>query len=619
MQLQVKSSVFLAFIVVFSLTVGCDKEFHSVGIDLFEDYGFKIQSETYPVYVYQDQVEKVQTNGLPLTMLGSYSHPVFGKTKAHFTSQLQINQSPFFGNYSQDREDEGDPSSPNVIPEDETVTEVFLEIPFFTNQNDADSDGVIDERDIDPSDPQSDTDGDGLSDLLETQAGTNPLNIDSDGDGINDAEDEDNESYDAGDNVYQVDSLYGNRNARFTLKVQELTYYLSQLDPADNFASSLPYYNDTDYAQQGFVGETLFEGTYELDFSEIPFYYDEDDPETEVDERTQVEGRLTPRIRVPLDPSFFQENLIDLEGSETLSDQANFQSHMKGVIIQADQFSEDLLMLLDINSASIKIQYDYNLYNDAGSSDDLTDDFTERDTQTFNLILGGVTFTTLTTENGNPAPASALLSGLQEQASEKIFVQGGRYFANVSLFGRTEQEQLEAIRPIKIERRLVNEANLRFFVSDLYESNPNLYLPERLYLYLSPSGDPLPDYAVDNTFTISGTNANKYILGGMLQYGDNGLPSHYKFTITENINTLLNKALIEDTTLSLSDFDNFSLGLVIGADINLVSTSEALLTEGRGAIKYPTAGVLNPFGVELWGNASEFPSAELEIIYNATR
>ena len=619
MQLQVKSSLLVAFIVVFSLTVSCDKEFHNVGIDLFENYGFKIQSETYPVYLYQEQLEKVQTNGLPLTMLGSYFHPVFGKTKAQFTSQLQINQDPFFGNYSQDREDEGDPSSPNVIAEDEIVTEVFLEIPFFTNQNDADSDGVIDERDIDPSDPQSDTDGDGLSDLLETQAGTNPLSSDSDGDGINDAEDTDNESYDAGDNVYQIDSLYGNRNTSFNLKVQELTYYLSQLDPADNFASSLPYYNDTDYAQQGFVGETLFEGTYELDFSEIPFYYEEDDPETEVDERTQIEGRLSPRIRVPLDTSFFQENLINLEGSQVLSNQANFQSHMKGLIIQADQFSDDLLMLLDINNASIKIQYDYNLYNDGGSTDDLTDDFTERDNQTFNLILGGVTFTTLITENGNSAPTTALLSGIQEQPSEKIFVQGGRYFANVSLFGRTEQEQLEAIRPIKSERRLVNEANLRFFVSDLYEINPNLHLPERLYLYLSSSGNPLPDYAVDNTFALSGTNADKYILGGMLHYGDNGLPSHYEFTITENINTLLNKALIEDNTLSLSDYDNFSLGLVLGANINLVTTNEALLTEGRGSIKYPITGALNPFGVELWGNASATPSAELEIIYNATR
>ncbi len=618
MQIKHSLSIIAVLLVIVFGVSSCDKEFHNVGIDLFENYGFEIQTETHPVYIYQDQLEKVQTNGLPLSMFGEYTHPVFGKTKSQITSQLLINTGPMFGNFTQEREEKGDPDNVSVIPENETVSEVYLEIPFFTNQNDSDLDGVIDSRDIDPEDNQSDTDGDGITDLAETQSGTNPLDVDSDGDDITDDDDDDSSSYDAGDNVYEIDSLYGNRNASFNLKVKELTYYLSQLDPDENFAALRPYFSNTDYASLGFTRETLFEGNFQLDFEEIPYYYEEDDPDTEEDETTMIEGRLTPRIRVPLDKLFFQENLIDLEGEDALENLSNFQSIFKGIIIQADQFSDDLMMLLDINNAQIKVRYNYDVNNENGTTDDITDDFTETANGNFNLPLGGVTFNTIQTESGDPAIMESVLAGIQKKPSEKIYIQGGKYFANLSLFGQTATQQRDAILPIKSERRLVNQANLRLYVSDLYRTNSSLYLPERLYLYLSPSGNPLPDYAVDNTVG-SGTNGDKYILSGLLQMDDSGLPSHYAFTITENINTLLNKATIEDGTLSMEDYDNFNLGLILGANISQIVPREGFLINDRGMIKYPTMGALNPFGVELFGNLAEIKAAELEVIYNATR
>ena len=131
-----KSSIFKSLALVFGvfLTAGCDKEFHSVGIDLLENSIFEMESETYPLYLFQNQLERVQTNGMPLAMLGNYSHPVFGKTEATITSQLQINPAYVFGNYSQVLEEAGDPDDVKVIDENESVTEVFLEIPFFNNQ-----------------------------------------------------------------------------------------------------------------------------------------------------------------------------------------------------------------------------------------------------------------------------------------------------------------------------------------------------------------------------------------------------------------------------------------------------------------------------------------------------
>lgn len=612
-------SLGVPLLAAFILFLSCDKEFHSVGVSLFENYGFETQSETYPVFLFQDQFEKVQTDGLPLGQLGQYTHPTFGKTEAHFTSQLAINSNPLFGNYNQENEDQGDSDNPYMIQENETVTAVYLEIPFFNNLNDSDQDGVIDRLDSDPDDATSDSDGDGLSDTVETQSGTNPLDSDSDGDGIADAEDEDSSSYDAGNKVYEIDSLYGNRAARFRFKVQELTYFLSPLDPAFNFATTKPYFNDMDYASSGFVGETLFDGEIQLNFDEIRFNYTEDDPETEIDETTQVEERLTPRIRVPLNRDFFQKKLLDLEGTEALENRNNFQSHLKGIIVKADAFSDDLMMLLDLDNAVIKVTYDLDFYNDSGTTDDLSDDYISKVNETFNITLDGVTFNTLT----HPLPSreieTAVASGIQNQASEKIFIKGGKYFAHVSLFGKNPETQQAAILPIKQERRLISEANLRFYLSDLYANNPSLYVPERLYLYMDPSGNPLPDYSVDNTIGVGVTNGDKYIMGGLLQLSDNGIPSHYEFTITENINTLLNKTQVEAGSITISDYDNFSLGLVLGANIDEIAPRQAHLSADRGIIEIPTTSTLHPFGVELWGNNTNFKAAELELIYNTTR
>jgi Thrombospondin type 3 repeat len=54
---------------------------------------------------------------------------------------------------------------------------------------DDDNDGVADGQDANPLDPNSDSDGDGLTDLFETTSGLNPLNRDTDGDGVGDATD----------------------------------------------------------------------------------------------------------------------------------------------------------------------------------------------------------------------------------------------------------------------------------------------------------------------------------------------------------------------------------------------------------------------------------------------
>ena len=87
----------------------------------------------------------------------------------------------------------------------------------------------------------------GVIDLLESQGGTNPFDADSDGDGITDNEDTDSSGYDAGENYYEIDSIFGNRSSRFNLKVTELTYHFNTLDPNNNFETPTGYFSGRDF------------------------------------------------------------------------------------------------------------------------------------------------------------------------------------------------------------------------------------------------------------------------------------------------------------------------------------------------------------------------------------
>ncbi|MGC6402834.1 MAG: DUF4270 family protein [Flavobacteriaceae bacterium] len=597
-----------ALIIVALAIASCNKDFHGVGANLLEEQAFNTQSARVPVYAYQDATEKVQADGLPLAQLGEIHHPVFGKAQAAIVSQLQLTSNAVFGNFSQAREDALDEDNIQVIQENEQVIAAYLEIPFFNNLKDSDSDGVIDAFDSDPEDPQSDTDGDGLSDLIETQSGYNPLDPDSDGDGILDPDDEDSE-FDQENKVYQIDSLYGNRAASFDIKVYELTYYLSRLDPYNNFETPLAYFSNRDYVEEGFTGALLHHSNYTLNFDELRFNYQEDDPETtDVDETTQVETRLSPRIRLPLDTRFFQESFVRMEGQPELDSQDQFNEHLRGLIIQTENFSDDLYMLLDIGQAEIKITYNYDSYNLNDTADDTNDDTIDRLEKTYTMPLGGVQINTLKNTFADAAIAQQIEQSNAGIPADKIYIQGAQKHARIQLFDPENDPLEEELFRVRDQKWLINEANLVFNIDPAYDPVTGGSLPDRLYLYNYKTGMAINDYVKDQSLNSDVKNGDKYIYGGLLEYDDNGRPKSYKFRITDHVNNIVRR-----------DSSNVTLGVVLGANTDFIAPKTATLDALRGDIKYPTTGILNPFGVVLIGSHPEAAQIDkklwLEIFY----
>lgn len=562
----------------------CTKEYNTIGTDILKSDTFKTNVELVPINVVQKAIPPFKSNALPAYQLGSINDNLFGKSEASFITQVNLSEiSPNFGLWSQQRENDGDDSNVAVIEENETVTNVYLDIPFFNNTFDSDGDGVIDIYDVDNNDINSDSDGDGLTDIQERANGTDPLNPDTDGDGITDDKDTDTQNPNSGATLYDVDSLLGNRDASFKIKVQELDYYLRSYNPTDNFESFQKYYSD-EIQLLNFSGFTIHDDEVSIDTNEIVIYR-EDDPDTDdVDESEEVKERLTPRLRLPLNKDFFQRKIIDHEGSDDMTNADNFNIYFKGLVLQAYDFSEDLLMILDYSNAKINIEYEYDKYNKNDTDDNTSDDTIDKVKANYELNLSGNQLNVFNKSAYN----QDILNNLNSSENlSRVFLKGGEgLIAEIDLF--TDNDGNNVLDEIRANGWLVNEANLTMYVDkDKINESGNLIEPFRVYLYDIDAKTPLPDYYIDNSTGPKKSNV-KIVHSGILELDEDDKGLKYKIRISEHV-----KNIVRNDSISAK------LGLAVSSSISNSVNTDVKTTD---VMKYiPLATAINPLGTVLIG------------------
>jgi hypothetical protein len=573
------------FLILLLITLfSCTKEYNTIGTDILKSDTFKTNVELVPINVVQKAIPPFKSNALPAYQLGSISDNLFGKSEASFITQVNLSEiSPNFGLWSQQRENDGDDSNIAVIEENETVTNVYLDIPFFNNTFDSDGDGVIDIYDVDDNDINSDSDGDGLTDIQERANGTDPLNPDTDGDGINDDKDTDTQNPNSGATLYDVDSLLGNKDASFKIKVQELDYYLRSYDPTDNFESFQKYYSD-ETQLLNFSGFTIHDDEVSIDTNEVVIYK-EDDPDTDdVDESEEVKERLTPRLRLPLDKDFFQRKIIDHEGSDDMTNADNFNIYFKGLVLKAYDFSEDLLMILDYSNAKINIEYEYDKYNKNDTDDNTSDDTIDKVKANYELNLSGNQLNVFKKSAYN----QDILNNLNSSENlSRVFLKGGEgLIAEIDLF--TDNDGNNILDEIRSNGWLVNEANLTMYVDkDKINESGNLIEPFRVYLYDIDAKTPLPDYYIDNSTGPKKSNV-KIVHSGILELDEDDKGLKYKIRISEHI-----KNIVRNDSISPK------LGLAVSSSISNSVNTDVKTTD---IMKYiPLATAINPLGTVLIG------------------
>ena len=573
------------YIVCFLFFISCNKEYNTIGTDFLRSDTFDTNVEYVDVAVKQKRIPPFKSIALPIYQLGKIQDQIFGNRDATFVTQLGLEElNPIFGITSQTKEEEGDDSNILIIKENELVVDAYLDIPFYNNTFDSDGDGVIDEYDVDPFDIYSDSDGDGLADVLERSNGTDPLDPDTDDDGILDNVDTDTINPRQGATVYDIDSLIGNREASFKVKVQELDYFLSTYDPSNNFETFLKYYSNDQFIEN-FTGKVLFDGEVEINTEEIVIYK-EDDPDTDdVDESTQVKERLTPRLRIPIDKDYMQSKIIDMEGNIDLSNQDNFNLYFKGLFLSAYDFSDPLLLILNYADASINIVYEYDRYNRNDTTDDTSDDTIDREEKTFKLNLTGNQINILKQDPLSPEISKALNSNSEDL--KRVYLRGGEgIMMEIDLFDDGTGNDI--LGEIKSNGWLINEANLTMYIDkEAIDMSGGIIEPSRLFLYDIESKAPVVDYFIDQSQGQKPKD-QKTVHSGLIEIDEDRKGIKYKIRISEHV-----KNIIRNDSL------NKKLALVVTSDItNAVNTE----LKNNDELEYiPISSVINPLGTILYG------------------
>lgn len=584
---------------LFLVIVSCESELDplTIGEGVIDGEPFTTGKIEYDVFTYNKGITAVQTNRLPLYQLGTFNDPIYGQRKASIISQLSLpNTSPEFGDLSQAEEDEADNDQEN-----ETVKEVILFIPFQTAPSpDSDGDGIPDalESEEDAEDPNSDFDGDGVTDNQERIIGSDPYDPDEDGTG-------DDFVSNIYANRFDLDSIYGDfepNETTFEIVVSRSNYFLRDLDPNSNFEDAQEYYSNQDFSS--FIGEELtIEGqnSFVIDDTEklVPA---KDDPETEVDEfETVVDSRIPPGIRIPLNPDFFQQNILDKEGQSELLSQSNFKNFFRGVHLTGAD-AQELMFLLDLTEANITITYEY---------DDFDPETEEAVTSERDFVLSFLSGSAQSGISGNAVNAfenDILPVDVEsEENASRIYVKGGASLTEVRLFEDVENGGSGIINQIKQNNWVINEANLVFYV-DREAVDASVEEPPRLYLYNAETNFPLYDISNEPITSNSGPNSLRYYpnYDGLLEKESN-VGVKYTIRITEHINNII-----------VRDSANAKLGLTLTPNINIGAVQEAIGMDMQG-IDYPVGAAMSPLGTVLFGSnvdaANEAKKLKLEIYY----
>lgn len=586
----------------------CEEDLTSVGAGVVGAEAFTTGKQVYDVFAYNKNIDAVRANRLPLYQLGRYNHPVFGNTVASINTQLQLSaNNPAFGLFSQSTEDAADTdASLSTIPENETVKEVFLFIPYLSNAfTDSDADGVGDEFDTEPNNPDNDSDGDGVSNRTESLSGTDPndaTSVDADTDGVNDT---DNLSIVPNNfaQTFDLDSIYGAVDAPFKLKVERSTFFLRDLDPNANFQESQAYFSSQQFSPN-FVSEVLYDsevsGELMVSDKQILIAQEDNEATEDVDESLTFQ-KLNPGIRVQLDSQFFQENILDKEGSSELFTASNFKTFLRGINISlTSDAPEGLMLLLDIGQANIVLTYTHDAFDNNGTADITTDDTitTLEKNFTINLISNvpnaGTTGNAINSFVNDEYPSTVSDNLDTEETASRIYLKGGAgIFAEINLF--EPENEMGVISQIKAENWIINEANLIFYIDrDQLDASGDVVEPPRLYLYNADTNAPLYNPATER-------NVSETLFGRYLNYdgiieksGDKGLK--YTVKITEHINNLV----VRDST-------NATLGLTLTTNILATAGADAMLANGDESF-VPVTSVLTPLGTVLYG--TNIPSTD---------
>lgn len=304
---------------------------------------------------------------------------------------------------------------------------------------------------------------------------------------------------------------------------------------------------------------------------------------------TEVESRSTPRMRLHLDKTRFQQLLNDARNSNmsfNFDSNDNFKKYFKGIYFKAVG-NDGALMSLDFSKGDVTVYYKQDKTEGNSAIKEMANLALTMTGNSVNTYVNSDTY------DATPKPTTG--------GNSRLFLKGSQgCMALIDLF--TNQTQFNSF--VNKTNVIVNDATLYFTI----DNTANLKAPLRVYLYDVDNNKPLLDYYADITVNGADTRLNKYIFGGIFERFDVATNTkRYKIKITELVRNI-HKNYISDNKTKIR------LGLVVTDNINNVNlrslkkTGDVDLsaidyTGTDKPVKYlPIATVTQASGVVLYGN-----------------
>ncbi|MGR3789674.1 DUF4270 domain-containing protein [Flavobacterium sp. TN-1] len=518
-----------SIVLLFGFLLSCDQDYNTLGADLVGDETFTFlagEDKSSSITINDLDLGAVQSNNLSVNHLGLLKNDYFGETTASFVTQLQLaTAAPVFGTGIE-------------------VDSVVLSVPYFSTK----------------------------------------LSTDVNGKG-----------------TYRLDSIYTNTKDYYTdfktdklpafnLEVFRNNFALNDYDIND-ITKNGKYYSDQESVLDVVVGEKLNNAANPNENTNFkPNQAEFEKPK--VDDLTQkllpikdnpgnVGERFSPRIRLHLDKSHFENNIIKAD-SRYLTNNNAFVNYYKGLTFRVSR-NEGTMMGLDFKKGDVTIYYKQDRTDNKG-----------KEMKTFVLKMTGNNLNILK-HNKSAIYASALSSNTP---TDNLFLKGGQ--------GSIAEIKIDQalIDDLKNKGALVNDASLYFtvdpnFVNSLSSSNKSFYYlnPMRLYLFNAEKTRSLLDYTNDITKLTNVPKKDKYVHGGILQKVNDKYM--YRIRLTDHINQIIN-----DKT---GTYTNVKLGLAIAESIYITPEAQGLsaisaLKNTTNILKsIPSTAVISPLGVVLGG------------------
>ncbi len=359
------------------------------------------------------------------------------------------------------------------------------------------------------------------------------------------------------ENEFELDSVVGNSDTEFVVKVFKSNQFLRDIDPGPDgeFNQSQIYFNDELENFLPNIESTPIATSESFSLAQLR---EQQFLVEQVNDTLTEETPIDPQIRIKIPDEFIQEQIIDKSGGPELVSNSAFKNYFRGLFFQLESDDENILLGLNMNSedASLRIFYKSevelppNPETGGGPQSEII-------SENLDLLFQGISL-------GLTSQDTQIILDEQDRTNgeEKTYLRGGAGFATVvELFtgedsnGDGVADELEDLRDRDV---MVNEANLIFYI-DQESITSSVNRPRRIMVYDFENNEVFEDYNTDPTFTESPSVSLISHLGPLSQDADDNY--FYRIRITDYINELIN-----------GDRENVKIGVLISDNVNQTST-----------------------------------------------